>query len=71
MYYGNNANGYGYSPNRSYDVDRFNQSTYGNYPTTYANGNKQNGYYYSACSSYTNRPKTIGRYLANGQYAED
>ena len=40
--YGNNGNGYGYSPNRRYDVDRFNnnRSTFTN-----ASGNRVNGYY--------------------------
>lgn len=31
MYYGNNSNGYSYSPDRSRDVDRFNTSTKANY----------------------------------------
>ena len=30
-YYGNNGNGYSYSPDRSRDVDRFNPSTKANY----------------------------------------
>lgn len=69
--YGNSSNGFGYSPDRSYDVDRFNSSTRGNYSTNYASGSKQGGYYYSASSYYTNKPKTTGRYLGNGQYVED
>lgn len=66
MYYGNNAIGYGYSPNRSYDIDRFNHSTSGNYPTTY----NTNGYYSPTRQSY-NPPKVGGKYLGNGQYVED
>ena len=31
MMYGNRSNGYGYSPDRSKDVDRFNTSTKANY----------------------------------------
>ena len=31
MLYGNNGNGYGYSPDRSRDVNRFNESTKANY----------------------------------------
>jgi hypothetical protein len=41
MLYGNNSNGFSYSPDRSYDVDRFNPSTRANYPTSY----NPNGYY--------------------------
>ena len=35
MMYGNSSMGYGYSPNRSRDVDRFNPSTRSNYSTQY------------------------------------
>lgn len=41
MMYGNSSMGFGYSPNRSCDVDRFNPSTRGNYSTSY----NTNGYY--------------------------
>lgn len=41
MLYGNSSNGFSYSPDRSRDVDRFNPSTRGNYPTSY----NTNGYY--------------------------
>ena len=62
--------GYGYSPDRSRDVDRFNPSTRGNYSPTYASGSKQGGYYYSP--SYPSQPSKLkGRYLGNGQYVED
>lgn len=73
MMYGNSSMGYGYSPDRSHDVDRFNPSTRPNYSTAFANasGSRQNGYYYSASSYYVNKPKTTGRYLGNGQYVED
>lgn len=49
MMYGNCSMGYGYSPDRSRDVDRFNRSTCSNYSTTFANasGSRQTGYYYS------------------------
>lgn len=33
--YGNRSGGFGYSPDRSRDVNRFNPSTRGNYPTSY------------------------------------
>lgn len=72
MMYGNSSFGYSYSPDRSRDVDRFNPSTRGNYSTAFANasGSRQTGYYYSPSYS-TNKPKTTGRYLGNGQYVED
>lgn len=35
MLYGNSSMGFGYSPDRSHDVDRFNPSTRGNYSTAY------------------------------------
>ncbi|MBR4930918.1 MAG: hypothetical protein IKZ00_08995 [Bacteroidaceae bacterium] len=35
MMYGNRSTGYGYSPDRSKDVDRFNPSTRANYSTSY------------------------------------
>lgn len=41
MMYGNSSHGYGYSPDRSRDVDRFNPSTRSNYSTCY----NSNGYY--------------------------
>ena len=44
------------------NIDRFNQSTRGNY--TYSHGNPSNPYLY--CSN-----KKTGRYLGNGQYVED
>ena len=71
MMYGNISNGFGYSPNRSYDVDRFNPSTRANYSTVNASGSRQGGYWHTATPSYTNKPKTSGRYLGNGQYVED
>ena len=33
--FGSRSDGFGFSPDRSYDVDRFNPSTRGNYPTSY------------------------------------
>lgn len=41
MLYGNSSMGFGYSPDRSRDVDRFNSSTRGNYSTAY----NPSGYY--------------------------
>ena len=35
MMYGNRSAGYGYSPDRSKDMDRFNPSTRANYSTSY------------------------------------
>ncbi len=64
--YGNSSMGYGYSPDRSYDVDRFNPSTRGNYSTSY----NTNGYGYSNYP-WMNNKKSTGRYLGNGQYVED
>lgn len=36
-YYGNRSNGFGYSPDRSRDVDRYNPSTRPNYQFSTAN----------------------------------
>lgn len=65
MYYGNNAIGYSYSPDRSNDIDRFNHSTSGNYPTTY----NTSGYYSPIRQSY-NPPKASGYYDGAGRYHE-
>lgn len=62
-YYGNSSNGYGYSPDRSRDVDRFNPSTRANYPTRYDTTG------YGCSNGYATSKK--GRYLGNGQYVED
>jgi hypothetical protein len=47
MLYGNPSNGYSYSPDRSRDVDRLNQSTKSNYtffdPTATYYGNRATG----------------------------
>ena len=64
-FYGNSSNGFGYSPNRAYDVDRFNPSTRGNYSTEY--NTKGYGYY---CGNNYKKTGT-GHYLGNGQYVED
>lgn len=52
MMYGNASTGYGYSPDRSRDIDRFNPSTRSNYSTSY----NTNGYY------SPNRSNDIDRY---------
>lgn len=63
MMYGNASNGYGYSPDRSRDVDRFNHSTRSNYPTSY------NTKGYGCHNPYMNSaPKTKGYYDGRGQY---
>lgn len=61
MYYGNSSNGYGYSPDRSRDVDRFNPSTRPNYTTTY--NTKGCGCYTPTCPTKSN-----GYYDGRGQY---
>lgn len=73
MLYGNRSNGYGYSPDRSRDVDRFNPSTASNYSASFASacGSRQTGYYHSASDLCGSKPKVTGRYLGNGQYIED
>lgn len=64
-YYGNSSCGYGFSPDRSRDVDRFNPSTRANYPTSY----NTNGYGYGG--GYFGSKEKTGRYLGNGRYVED
>lgn len=56
--YGNAQAGYGYSPNRDRDIDRFNHSTRANYPTNY----NTNGY---GCT------KEKGHYDGRGQWVKD
>lgn len=47
-YYGNSSNGFSYSPDRSRDVDRFNESTRSNYsfydPCADMWGNRSTGF---------------------------
>ena len=65
MMYGNNSNGYSYSPDRSKDVDRFNPSTRSNYSTSYnANG-------YNCYASTYSTPKKSGWYDGAGRYHEN
>lgn len=54
MMYGNCSMGFGYSPDRSRDIDRFNPSTSGNRFTNGASGSRQGGYWYSASNHRTN-----------------
>lgn len=63
MMYGNNSNGYAYSPDRSRDV------THNNLQSRFigANGNAQNGYYASNYSGYNTTKKT-GWYDGAGRY---
>lgn len=72
MLYGNSSTGYGYSPDRSRDVDRFNPSTRANYSTAFTNasGSRQTGYYYSPAATYS-KPKAGGWYDGAGGYHED
>ena len=64
MMYGNRSAGYGYSPDRSKDVDRFNLSTRSNYSTNY----NTNGYgCYTPAHSI---PKKSGWYDGAGRYHE-
>ena len=69
MMYGNSSMGFSYSPNRSYDVDRFNPSTRSNYTPTYASGSRQGGYYHSP-SYCASKPTTAGWYDGAGRYHE-
>lgn len=73
MMYGNYSNGFGYSPDRSRDVDRFNPSTRGNYSTTFANasGSRATGYYYTATTAYTAKKSNGGYYDGAGRYHND
>ena len=61
MMYGNRSTGYGYSPDRSKDVDRFNPSTRSNYSTSY----NTNGY----TPTYST-PKKSDWYDGAGRYHE-
>ena len=73
MLYGNSSMGYGFSPDRSRDVDRFNPSTRGNYSTAFANasGSYQTGYWYSATPTYSGKPSGSGWYDGAGRYHKD
>ena len=53
MLYGNSSMGYGYSPDRSRDVDRFNESTQSNY--NYFDPCKANGYTFYQNNGQYNR----------------
>ena len=64
MMYGNRSTGYGYSPDRSKDVDRFNPSTRANYSTSY----NTNGYGYYTPTYSTS--KKSGWYDGAGRYHE-
>ena len=64
MMYGNRSMGYSYSPDTRKDkVNHNNLRT----PFLGASGNKQNGYYYSATPTYSNKP-TAGYYDGAGRY---
>lgn len=59
MLYGNSSNGFSYSPDRSRDIDRFNQSTKSNYsyfdPTATYYGNRSTGIGCSYGSTRSNK----------------
>jgi hypothetical protein len=65
MMYGNRSAGYGYSPDRSKDIDRFNPSTRANYSTSY----NTNGYGCYTPTSYNN--SNSGHYDGRGQWVKD
>ena len=70
MTYGNNSFGFYGIPDNRHTVTDPTKHTH----TTsliYASGSRQGGYYCSATTTYSNKPKTTGRYLGNGQYVED
>ena len=68
MMYGNSSNGFSYSPDRSYDVDRFNPSTRGNYTTEY----NPYGYYSpTGKSNYQTSASKKGHYTGSGQWVND
>lgn len=65
MMYGNRSAGYGYSPDHSKDIDRFNPSARANYSTNY----NTNGY---GCYTPTySTPKKSGWYDGAGRYHEN
>jgi hypothetical protein len=69
MMYGNNSNGFAYSPDRRNDKvnhDNLHSSFIG------ANGSRQGGYYYSANNNnYSYGNKSRGHYDGRGQWVED
>ena len=67
MLYGNHSVGYSYSPDTRKD-----KVNHDNLQTSFlgASGNKQNGYYYSATSTYSNKSTTVGWYDGAGRYHE-
>jgi hypothetical protein len=69
MYYGNNGNGYSYSPDRR--NDRVNHYSYSSQFIN-ANGSRQTGYYASNYSSYNyNSKPATGWYDGAGRYHEN
>ncbi len=63
MLYGNSSTGYGYSPDRSKDVDRFNPSTRANYQFSTSNP------YYTMKPPISSQGK--GYYDGAGRYHEN
>lgn len=66
MLYGNSFTGYGYSPNRSRDVNHNNLRS----QFLGANGNRQTGYYYSPSSYSTSKPASADWYDGASRYHE-
>lgn len=64
MKYGNSSTGYGYSPDRSKDIDRFNPSTRSNYSTEY------NTKGYGCYVPVNSKPAKSGWYDGAGRYHE-
>lgn len=71
MMYGNSSFGFGFSPDRSRDVDHYNNHYSNN--LKFGNGNACVGYYgfsSTACTS-TAKKSTTGWYDGAGRYHED
>lgn len=70
MTYGNNSFGFYGVPDNRHTVADPTKHTH-DMSLAYTCGSRQGGYYHTATTTYSNRPKTTGRYLGNGQYIEE
>lgn len=68
MMYGNSSNGYGYSPDRSRDVDHYNRHYTNN--LQYGNGNSSYGYYGST-STYHQSGKGEWKQSGSGAWYKE
>ena len=68
MMYGNSSTGFSFSPNRSRDVDHYNNHYSNN--LKFGNGNASVGYYGSSSNAYAPKAK-MGWYDGAGRYHED